>query len=293
MKLLTIFLAILSSIPAVAQQPSRSAQDEHLLGLARSNMKAFAEELAHGAPSELGKVEAIVHWLVHNLDWKETDYRKRTVPEIVERRGGNCNDFALVAIAAMKELDIQTRRVHDVHIRTESVDRGERAHAMVKEKGNGYSVFGRHHNDHIWLEIYDSKADEWFPVDPWSGVVGTDEWLKARVWFGMRSSLNPDSQDMIVPIAIFAADREDHFTINRTQHYLVDEFDRLYGGALSRLPAWKEWVAQIDALDDKVGGAFAGKTDLHQSESQIDSLAKVYERLHAEYQTDAAAQSRQ
>src|SRR4030095_3073439 len=83
----------------------------------------------------------------------------------------------------------------------------------------------------------------------------------------------------IVPIAIFAADADGNFTISRTRHYLVDEFDRLYDGRLHTLPAWKQWTTEIDLLDDKVKGAFAGKINLHDYEAQIDSLALTYERL--------------
>jgi transglutaminase-like putative cysteine protease len=229
-------------------------------------------------------VEAIVHWLARHFSWKETDYQRRTLQQIIERRGGNCNDFATVALAAMTELGIRPRKVHDIHIRTESTDRGARAKALVKEKGNLYSVFGRHHNDHIWLEVYDSNAGEWFPVDPWGGVVGMDEWIKARVWFGSRTSLNPDAEDMIVPFAIFAADQDGRFTIDRTRHYVVEEFDRFYGGKLRALPMWKQWTALVEELDDKAKGAFAGTVDLHEYESQIDSVADVYEQLRLSFQ---------
>ncbi len=214
--------------------------------------------------------------------WQPTDYKKRTVQEVIDRRGGNCDDLASVALASMNELHLQLRRVHDVHIRTLSAERGDHARALVKEKGDEYSVFGRHHNDHVWLEVYDSAAREWYPVDPWSGLAGLDEWMKARVWFGKRTSLAPDASEMIVPFGIFAADDTKHFTIDRTKHYLVDEFDRMYAGKLHGLPAWGTWVGLLDQLDGKVQGAFAGTTNLHEYEAQIDSLAATYEELRTE-----------
>src|SRR5262249_35325317 len=200
------------SCSAVAQPQARSTPDEQLYAMARTDLKSFAQQVSKDAASELGRAQAIVRWLAENFEWKATDYQKRTVSEIIERRGGNCNELAMVATAAMKELGIKLRRGHEVNIYTNTPDRGERAHQMVKEKGNGYSVFGRHHNDHIWLELYDSRANEWFPADPSSGLVGTEEWLKGRVWFGERHSLNPITNDMIVPIAIFAADQNEKFT---------------------------------------------------------------------------------
>src|SRR5215813_2421261 len=276
--IITTLILLLSFGMADVQQ-SRSPHDEELYALARTDLKQFAQQVSKNATSELGRAQAIVRWLAENFEWKATDYQKRTVPEIIERRGGNCNELAMVALAAMKELNIKLRRVHEVNIYTNTPDRGERAHQMVKEKGNTFSVFGRHHNDHVWLELYDSAANEWFPADPSSGLVGNEEWMKGRVWFGKRVTLNPITEDMIVPFAIFAADDEGKFTINRTQHYLVDEFDRIYGGNLHRQPIWKEWLAEIDFLDDKVGGAFAGKTNLHDYEKEIDALAATYEQL--------------
>jgi hypothetical protein len=77
------------------------------------------------------------------------------VQEIIDRRGGNCNELAMVALATMKELNIRLRRVHE-NIYVNTPRRGETVRQMVKEKGNTKSVFGRHHNDHVWLEIYDS-----------------------------------------------------------------------------------------------------------------------------------------
>jgi hypothetical protein len=257
-------------------------QDEHLYSLARTDFKAFAQQLGEQTSSDVERTRSIVRWLTKNFEWKPTDYQRRTVQQIVERRGGNCNDFSMVALAAMKELRIQARTVHEVHIRTESVGRDERADALIKEKGNACSVFGRHHNDHIWLEIHDPTSNDWVPADPWSGLVGTDEWINARVGFGPRSSLNPDAADMIVPIAIFAADADGNFTIDRTKHYLVDEFDRLYNGKLHQQPAWPRWVQLLTELSGKVEGAFAGKINLHEYGAQIDSLATTFDQLGAE-----------
>src|SRR4029078_5964679 len=128
-------MAVICARSEGTQKP-HTTQDEHLYQLGRTDLKAFAKEGSQGTPSELGETRAIVLWLTQHFDWKETDYQKRTVQQIIERGGGNCDDLAMVALAAMKELNIKVRRVHDVHIRTESADRGDRAHALVKEKGN-------------------------------------------------------------------------------------------------------------------------------------------------------------
>ena len=78
---------------------------------------------------------------------------------------------------------------------------------------------------------------------------------------------------MIVPFAVFAADTKGKFTIDRTRHYMVDEFDRFYEGKLHKHLDWKKWTEILDLLNDKVAGALAGTTCLHQYEAQIDSLA--------------------
>ena len=283
-KHLVLLLAVVMTIASAdAQEKAMSARDARLYKLARTNISAFAHEVSKDATSDVDRAHAIVEWLTRNFDWKATDYKNRTVQEVIERRGGNCNDLANVALAAMKELNIRLRRVHEVQIRTISDERGERAHAMVKEKGNAYSIFGRHHNDHIWLEVYDPQTKEWSPADPWSGLVGLHEWMTARVGFGTRAGPSPDAADMIVPFAIFAADSDGNFTINRTRHYVVDEFDRLYDGKLHDLPEWKQWVALVERLSDKVEGAFAGRIDLHEYEPDIDSVAATYEQLRSDY----------
>lgn len=275
-------LALVATSPVMA-----APSDDALYQLARTDLHAFARQVSAGATSELGQAQAVVHWLAKNFEWMGTDYRKRTVQQIVERRGGNCNDLAMVAKAAMRSLNIRMREVHEVNVHVVSDERGASAHELVAKKGAAYSVFGRHHNDHVWLELYDSAAKEWQPADPSSGLVGLDDWMQGRVGFGKRTSLNPLTADMLVPIAVFAADAKGDFTINRTQHYLVDEFDAMLGGALHADPAWKQWTAALDAIDDAVAGAFAGKVNLHESEARIDALAEIYETLRARHPTSA------
>ena len=279
-----IFLAVLFLISAaLGQEKLTSQKDRDLYDLLRKDLNAFAGDVTRNAPSELGQARMIVRWLAEHLEWKATDYQQRTVPEIINRGGGNCNELAMVAVAAMKEIDIRMRRVREINIHKETPARGETARAKVKEKGNRLSVFGRHHNDHVWIEIYDSKEKEWYPADPSIGVVGTKEWLEARAGFGKRFTLDPISEDMIVPFAIVAADEKGAFSINRSQHYMVEEFGRLYPGRLDNLHAWGDWVRLLDELDDKAIGAFNGEVNLHDYEKTIDSLAEVYSELRSEY----------
>src|SRR5262249_52578317 len=99
--IITTLILLLSFGMADAQ--SRSPHDDELYALARTDLKQFAQQVSKDAASELGRAQAIVRWLAENFEWKATDYQKRTVSEIIERRGGNCNELAMVATAAMKE----------------------------------------------------------------------------------------------------------------------------------------------------------------------------------------------
>jgi transglutaminase-like putative cysteine protease len=125
---------LMTMATGVAQQVSRSTHDQELYALARTDLKAFAQQVSKDAPSELGRAQAIVRWLAKNFEWKATDYQKRSVQEIIERGGGNCNELAMVALGAMKELNITLRRVHEVNVHTSTPERGVTAQAMVKEK---------------------------------------------------------------------------------------------------------------------------------------------------------------
>ena len=60
---------------------------------------------------------------------------------------------------------------------------------------------------------------------------------------------------------------------------LVDEFDRLYGGRLSKIPVWRDWVAGLEFLDPKAAAALSGTLNLHDYETRIDALADTYEQL--------------
>src|SRR5215510_9706781 len=95
--LVMLVLAVLA-----APRSARPADDAELYRLARTDLKAFAQTVSANATSELGQAQAIVRWLAQNFEWMDTDYEKRSVAEIIERKGGNCNDLAMVAQSAMQ-----------------------------------------------------------------------------------------------------------------------------------------------------------------------------------------------
>lgn len=255
------------------------------------NLKVFADSISHGAQSNYEKAEKVVRWLANNFDWTATDYQKRTVEEIITRQGGNCNELAMVTMALLKELNLQMRKIREINIHKESTRRRADAQQKILEKGNRMSVFGKRHNDHVWLEIYDEQSGMWIPADPSLGVIGEQQWIESRAGFGKRFTLDTSSEDMIVPIAIFATDEKGNLIEKRTQHYVIDGLNRLYNQKLATLKSWGKWKNSINALEEKCWAAFLGEVNLHDYESQIDALAVVYNDLKAEYQASQHGQS--
>ncbi|MBK7869403.1 MAG: transglutaminase domain-containing protein [Saprospiraceae bacterium] len=202
---------------------------------------------------------------------------------MIERRGGNCNELALVSIECMKALGIQYRRVREINLHVETPRRQGDAAKKVQESGNRMSVFGWRHNDHVWIEVFDPKTNEWFPADPSMGAVGSEQWLAARYGFGNRFTLNPISEDMVAPFAVFASDDKGNFIENRSKHYAVEGFNNLYHKQLQALPSWNNWVQGIETLSVKAQEAFEGKTNLHDYTEDIHALWKTYYQLKVEY----------
>lgn len=256
---------------------------EGLYALALQDRSGFAEHVSAGASTDYERAHAVVTWFARNFDWTYTDYQVRTVDEILERRGGNCSELARVTQAMLEELALPMRRVREINIHVESDARQQTAEQKVAELGVQLSVFGRRHNDHVWIEVQDRETGEWFPADPSMGVIGEREWLAARFGFGERRTLDPTSEDMVVPFALFAEDADGNLAENRTAHYVIDGFDALYAGRLRQLPAWPDWERLVDALDDAALAAFHGRVDLHEHAAKIDTLAATYEALRGQY----------
>jgi len=250
------------------------------------DLKAFAKRIIAGVQDNYEKARTLLAWLSTHFEWKYTDYQNRSVQEIIARKGGNCFEMATVYMALLRELDINYRPIAEVNIQKPDEERGKRAAQMVKEKGNTASVFGRQHNDHRWIEVYDDHTKEWVPADPTMNIIGFDQWLKARAWFGERHTVNDEfSREMIVPFGIFVVGKDDKTDMkeNRTRYYLVDRLDALYDHKLSGLPSWSKWVSALQALSNVAKNAFEGKENLQEYDGQIGALARIYQELRQEY----------
>ena len=240
-----------------------------------------------GQGSALERTGRLVYWINDSLKWSYTDYVRRTPPEILARRQGNCADLASVLHMMLDSLGIRSRWMREINVQPgKTPQRQKTAEGLVTSKGLSYSVFGLQHNDHVWLEVWDGKS--WFPADPAYGVVGYDQWLPARLALADRplprvKAVVPIAADMRAPFVVLAQEnRSGTFDEDRTTFYLVDEFARLYKGRLASLPAWNAWVAAVNEVSPHARAAFEGKENLHQQTERIAYLKLVYDSLTAE-----------
>ncbi|BFG69504.1 hypothetical protein KACHI17_03850 [Sediminibacterium sp. KACHI17] len=247
-------------------------------------LSVLTQDIVKDQNSSYGKARAVLNWLSNRLDWKATDYQTRTVNQILARGGGNCFELAKVYMAMIKSIHLPYRAIAEINLHVYSDERQKTAEEKVVQVGNRMSVFGRQHNDHRWLEVLDEETGKWEPVDPSMNVIGTEQWLKARVWFGPRMTIDTSiTNDMIVPVAVFVVDQQQQLSTDRSRHYLIEAFNQLYQGKLTDLPSWKSWTAQIKQLSPHVKAAFEGKENLHLREKDIAKLVKTYQDLKREF----------
>lgn len=266
-----IFAFFFSALLVIAN-PARATVD----------LDALARTAAGDARTPTEKITAVVAWTHRALEWTGTDYRSRSVTEIIERGGGNCNEQASVVRALLTRLGVQTRRIREINIQPPSTRRAQNARDMIGRQGSRASVFGFQHNDHVWIEYFDEQTREWLPADPTLNLIGRESWSRARLGFGARPvhDILP-SRDMLVPIAVLAetGDAARPFE-DRTRHYLVNGFAAHVPEARQR-GQWSSWVQQITALNPLVVAAFDGRHNLHEDNEAIDRLRRTYEAMRA------------
>jgi transglutaminase-like putative cysteine protease len=248
---------------------------------AETDLKALATSITASAHTNTERVTAVIGWAHSNLDWLSTDYQKRSVLEILDRKGGNCDEDARVVVALLDELGVKNRRVQEINIQPDSSMREKDAEELIATNGPSASIFGLHHNDHVWVEYWDEQHTEWAPADPTLSLVGYDQWIKARVGFAERITSNViPSRDMIVPIAIFALTPGPQGSTReyRGERYLVTGFAAVIPAA-ARSPAWAQWKSELEAFQPKAKAAFEGAHNLHEDTDAIAALRATYQSL--------------
>jgi hypothetical protein len=206
------------------------------------------------------------------MPWVATDYHDRSIDEILARGSGNCDDHARVLQSILESRGIRTRWVQEINIQPPSPWRQANAERRISERGLSASVFGRQHNDHRWLEVWDDAQSQWFPADSALGIVGTDAWMRARLGFGDRPK---PVEQMLVPFFVAASASSSELE-DRSQFYLVDAFDAAYGNRLHTLAAWQAWKASVLTLEQAGLRAFRAEENLHDHDSQMTQLLAIY-----------------
>lgn len=284
MKKLLVLLLLAAQPFLVFAQSNRTNLSEKI-DIANLNLRVLGETITKNDRTDYEKATSLLNWVSNRLEWLATDYQRRTVKEILERGGGNCYELAEVYLALVREMHIQSRPIAEINLSRANPDRQARAEQLIKEKGNRASVFGGRHNDHRWLEVYDDSSGKWLPVDPTMNVIGVEQWVKARLGFGKRVTIDPViSEDMIAPFAVFVTDAgKTQMIDNRSAYYMVEQFDKTYDNKLSTLPSWNRWVGLVKALSEHARSAFETKENLHVYGKQIEELDAVYRNLKDEY----------
>lgn len=280
-----LVLLLLAAQPCLAFAQSGRAHLSERIDTTNLNLKTLGEQITAEDGTDYRKASSLLNWVSNRLEWMATDYQRRSVKEILERGGGNCYDLAQVYVEIVKAMNIKTRSIAEINLSRLNPGRQERAAQMVTEKGARASVFGARHNDHRWLEVYDETTGTWLPVDPTMNVIGVEQWVKARLGFEKRITIDPAiSDDMIAPFAVFVTgDRKDLMAEDRSVYYMVDQFDQVYNKELSGLPSWSKWVAAITSLSGRAKSAFEDKENLHLYNKQIAELDAIYQALKTEY----------
>nr|WP_275976249.1 transglutaminase domain-containing protein [Geothrix oryzisoli] len=226
------------------------------------------------------RVRALVDHLHQRMPWVATDYRTRSVDEILARGSGNCADHAKVLLDLLKAGGFEARWVREINLQAPSERRQASARAKVAEGGKGFSVFGYQHNDHRWLEVRDPASGAWFPADSSLGVVGGGAWAAARLGFGTRPAA---VADMIAPVFVEAV-QPGRPPEPRSEAYLLQAFGAMGGGRIRTLPAWPAWEQAVRALEPHASSAFQGTEDLHAQAGTLAALADAYAALRAQAQ---------
>lgn len=248
------------------------------------DMQKLANDIAGNSGTSFEKVSKVISWTNTNFEWTYTDYRDRTVKEIICRKGGNCAEQAMVVRALLKVLGIKTRRISEINIQPEKEQRQKDSEKLIAELGNRASVFGYRHNDHVWTEYFDEEKQEWVPADPTLGLIGLDNWVRSRIGFEPRvnHAILP-SADMLVPIAVFAMNADGSIAEDRSEYYLIQSFNRVYKNELQLLPTWKQWKESVGFIQAKSRDAIEGKVNLHVYTENIKQLKSIYKTLKDQY----------
>lgn len=265
----------------------RSSSNRHLKMLNRriemeNNFNTIALEVTKDISSNFERCKTLVNWVHDNFSWPATDYKNRTIEEVLERRSGNCREQAWVLRKLLQEVSIPTRWVREINIHPESIDRRNSSKQLIEEVGLKCSVFGYRHNDHTWIEAYISETNEWVPADPAMGLFGKDKWVETRFHINKLPHKTLATLDMIVPICIIVMDDKFLPIDNRSNHYLIDLFSQFFPHVKENTIMWEKWVTYIHSFYPYAQLAFQAEYNLHEQDKNIKEMHEVYKTFWKE-----------
>ncbi len=247
-------------------------------------MRTVIEELARAAIGDdrdtLSQCRKLTAWMCGEFEWSVTDYQRRTVDEVLERRSGNCAEQARLLESLLTAVGVETRTVAEINIQAPWIERGQFAEKMVAEGGPSCSVFGYMHNDHRWLEVKDAASGSWFPADATLGICGVHEWLMARMGFESRPEAG---KGMIVPIMAFVVDGSDQVLEDRTDYYVIDLFKGYVEETVKTDALIDEWSRLVRVLAQGGKRAFEGDESFFRYQHQLQQAADVYRAIELQY----------
>lgn len=249
-----------------------------------NDLMALATKICGDATSGTEKARRIIDWSNSYLDWNESDYVERSVIEIINQKGGTCGEQSMTVRALLDLAGVRNRECAEINIQPESEQREADSKELIETYGLRMSVFGLRHNDHRWVEYFDEEQNEWIPTDPTLRLFGMENWIKSRIGFNDRPAHEIiNSRDMIVPVTILAMDENGKIAGNLSEHYLVDQFNKVYNYELQNLPSWQDWKERVQDISPKCESAFKGELNLHEYNDEILEILLTYNRLKEEY----------
>ena len=93
MKIPIIITLCFLAVPSFCQQPEQRNKELVTIDTATLDLRVFAENIIGSETDDYEKARKLLYWLSSNFVWKSTDYKTRTVKEIIARNGGNCKSL--------------------------------------------------------------------------------------------------------------------------------------------------------------------------------------------------------
>lgn len=79
-------------------------------------IEKLARQIVGDGSATESQCRKLITWIHAEFDWSLTDYKRRTVDEILTRREGNCAEQALLLKSLLSSLDVETRDIAEINI---------------------------------------------------------------------------------------------------------------------------------------------------------------------------------